>query len=48
MKDIIFFGMPGAGKGTQAELLVQHTGDIYSPISTGNIFRALLSKENAI
>jgi adenylate kinase family enzyme len=41
MKDILLFGMPGAGKGTQANLLLEHNGNQhnYSHLSTGDIFR---------
>ena len=48
MKDIVLFGMPGAGKGTQAELLLEKMDGKYVHLSTGDIFRALLSKPNAI
>ena len=37
MKNIIIFGAPGSGKGTQAELLVKNKG--LNHISTGDIFR---------
>tara|TARA_B100000029_G_C17345209_1_gene876756 strand:+ start:22 stop:591 length:570 start_codon:yes stop_codon:yes gene_type:complete len=41
---IIFFGPPGAGKGTQASLI---SNKLKIPhLSTGEIFRNLLSKEN--
>jgi len=35
---LIFFGPPGSGKGTQADLLVKTTG--WKKISTGDLFRA--------
>ncbi len=48
MKDIILFGAPGSGKGTQAELLIEYFGDSLRHLSTGDIFRSLASKPNAI
>ena len=39
MKNIILYGSPAAGKGTQCELLVQRYG--YNHISTGDLFRNL-------
>lgn len=45
MKDIILFGMPGSGKGTQAELLVKKYGYIH--LSSGQVIRQVMnSKEN--
>lgn len=35
---LVLLGAPGVGKGTQAELLCQHTGACH--LSTGDIFRA--------
>lgn len=39
MKNIILYGAPAAGKGTQCELLVEKYG--YNHISTGQLFRDL-------
>ena len=39
MKNIILYGAPAAGKGTQCELLVEKYG--YNHISTGQLFREL-------
>lgn len=38
MRNIVLFGPPGAGKGTQGALLVDHFGFVH--LSTGDIFRA--------
>ncbi len=48
MKDIILFWVPGCGKGTQAELLLEKLGDQLSHLSTGDVFRAITSQPNAI
>ena len=37
MKILVFFGKPGAGKGTQAALLKEHYNLVH--ISTGDLFR---------
>ena len=37
MRNIVLFGPPGAGKGTQSEFLVNHYGLVH--LSTGDIFR---------
>lgn len=39
MLNIVLFGPPGAGKGTQSEKLLDHYGLVH--ISTGDVFRAL-------
>ena len=39
MKNIILYGAPAAGKGTQCELLIERMG--YKHISTGELFRSL-------
>ena len=38
MKNIVIFGAPGSGKGTQSDLLVQKYG--FRHISTGDVLRA--------
>jgi len=38
MLNIVLFGPPGAGKGTQSEKLIQHYGLVH--LSTGDILRA--------
>lgn len=39
MKNIILYGAPAAGKGTQCEILIEKLG--YKHISTGELFRSL-------
>ena len=39
MLNLVLFGPPGAGKGTQSEKLLDHYGLVH--ISTGDVFRAL-------
>ena len=43
MKNIILFGKPGAGKGTQAEFLKETFNLIH--ISTGDVFRFNIKNE---
>lgn len=46
MLNIVLFGAPGAGKGTQTELLVEKYG--FNQISTGEIIRAEIEKESEL
>jgi adenylate kinase len=39
MLNLVLFGPPGAGKGTQSEKLINHYGLVH--ISTGDVFRAI-------
>ena len=42
MKNIVIFGAPGSGKGTQSDKLVEHYG--LEHISTGDVLRAEIKK----
>ena len=44
--NLILLGAPGAGKGTQAELLMQHLG--IPSISTGNMLREAMANGSAL
>ncbi len=46
MTNIVLFGKPGAGKGTQAEFLKEHYGLIH--LSTGDIFRFNMKNETEL
>ncbi len=42
MKNIVIFGAPGSGKGTQSELMIKHYG--LEHISTGDVLRSEIKK----
>ena len=42
MKNIVIFGAPGSGKGTQSDLLIEHYG--LGHISTGDVLRNEIKK----
>ena len=44
--NILLFGAPGAGKGTQSEYLVKRLG--FHQISTGDLFRAAIKNKTAL
>lgn len=46
MKNIVLFGPPGAGKGTQAEKLVEHYG--FNHISTGQVIRNEIKNQTSL
>ncbi len=46
MKNIVIFGAPGSGKGTQSDLLVAHYG--FDHISTGDVLRAEIKNNTAL
>lgn len=43
---VLFMGKPGAGKGTQARLLAEHTGWHY--VSSGARFREIMEEDNMV
>ncbi len=46
MLNIVLFGPPGAGKGTQSEKIIEKYGLVH--LSTGDIFRANIKGETAL
>ena len=42
--NLVFFGPPGAGKGTQAQFIVKKYN--YFQLSTGNLLREEIKKKN--
>ena len=42
MKNVVIFGAPGSGKGTQSDLMIEHYG--LGHISTGDVLRAEIKK----
>lgn len=46
MKNIVIFGAPGSGKGTQSDLLVEKYG--FKHISTGDVLRAEIKNETEL
>lgn len=46
MKNIVIFGAPGSGKGTQSELLMKKYG--FKHISTGDVLRAEIHNETEL
>lgn len=46
MLNIVLFGPPGAGKGTQSERLIEKYGLVH--LSTGDVFRANIKNETAL
>ena len=46
LMNIILFGPPGAGKGTQAELMINHFG--LAHLSTGNMFRSAIQNKTPL
>lgn len=43
MKDIVIFGAPGAGKGTQSDFIVSHYG--LTHVSTGDLLRSEIAAQ---
>jgi len=46
MKNIVIFGAPGSGKGTQSDLMIEHYG--LGHISTGDVLRSEIKKDTEL
>ena len=46
MKNIVIFGAPGAGKGTQSEFIVEHYG--LTHVSTGDLLRHEIAEQTEL
>ncbi|MBO5186573.1 MAG: adenylate kinase [Prevotella sp.] len=46
MKNIVIFGAPGSGKGTQSDLMIEKYG--FGHISTGDVLRAEIKNETEL
>ena len=46
MKNIVIFGAPGSGKGTQSDLIIEHYG--LGHISTGDVLREEIKKDSEL
>ena len=46
MRNIVIFGGPGSGKGTQSDLIIEKYG--LNHISTGEVLRAEISKQTPL
>lgn len=46
MKSLLFVGLPGAGKGTQARIVAEKIGSAY--VSSGELFRSLMQEDTPL
>ena len=46
MKNIVIFGAPGSGKGTQSELMIKQYG--FNHISTGDVLRSEIKQDTEL
>ena len=46
MKNLVIFGAPGSGKGTQSDILVEKYG--FDHISTGDVLRAEIKADSEL